>query len=369
MTGVITFGAGPSDTITLLGGGSQAVPVGRQTANPIIVRALAPDGITPVAGASIFFTSVPPAALAVCGGASSCTVLTNQSGLASSYATVLSPTVTTINVQLAPASYNPPQQVQATVFGTSSALDIGLVPQAVWIAQGASLSVPLMARVLSNGSPLTGPTVDFHVLKGSGLLSAVSAAANASGYAATILQVSAIAGDVQVSACVKNQPVDSPCLSFYATAVPNSALQLQPVAGNPQIVPAGQSFAPVVFQVTDSTGIDPVFGASVSFQSVVGRLPANLPAIWMGDTSITGNPMPVILASSQVSVQSDVSGMVSFQPSVMGVQGPVVVLGSASAGISSLPFTLESVSAASGSAPQVVRGPARSNLRRGPGAH
>ena len=365
MLGVITFGAGPNDTIQLVGGASQAAPVGRQTASPVVVRALAPDGTTPVAGASIFFASAPAAALAVCGGTSSCTVLTNESGLVSTFVTVLAPTVSTITAELAPASYNPPQEVQAIVFGTSSALDISLVPQTLWIARGASLTLPLMARVLSNGSPLAGPMVDFQVLKGSALLSTASVAANANGYAATTLQVSAIAGDVQVSACVQNQPVDSPCLSFYATAVPTSALQLRPVSGSPQIVPTGQSFAPVVFQVTDSTGIDPVLGVSVAFQSVVARLPANLPAVWIGDTSITGNPMPVILSASQVTAQSDVGGLVTFQPSVNGVQGPVVILGSASAGTSSLPFTLESVPAPSGSAAQAVRSPVRSNLRRG----
>jgi hypothetical protein len=182
------------------------------------------------------------------------------------------------------------------------------------------------------------------------------------------LQVSAITGDVQVSACVRNQPVDSPCVSLYATAVPASALQLQPVSGNPQVVAAGQSFAPVVFQVTDFTGIDPVLGASIAFQSVVARLPPNSPAVWIGDTSITGNPMPVILSSPQISVQSDVNGLAAFLPSPNGIQGPVVVLGSVSAGTSSLPFTLESVTASSASAPQAAPGPARSSLRRGPEA-
>lgn len=373
MTGVLTFGAGPNDAIALVGGASQAAPVGGQAASPVVVQVLAPDGVTPVAGASVFFTSAPTAALAACGGASSCTVFSNQSGLASTYATVLSPTVSTITVELAPASYTPPQEVQATLFGTSSALDIALVPQAAWIAQGATLSLPLTARVLSNGNPLAG-AVDFQVLKGSALLSSVSIAANANGYAASTLQVSAVAGDVQVSACVKNQPVDSPCLSFYATTVPLSALRLQPVSGNPQIVPAGQSFAPVAVQVTDSSGVHPVLGASVSFQSVVARLPATMPAVWIGDTAITSDPMPVILSSSQASVQSDMNGLAVFQPSTCGVQGAVVVLGNASilgsaaAGTGSLPFTLQSVPVLSAPASQATANPARSDLRRDPGA-
>ncbi len=130
MTSAITIGAGPGDTILLVSGASQAAPVGRQTAGPVVVRAVAADGTTPVNGASVFFTSAPAAALAACGGASSCTLLTNQSGLVSTFVTILTPGVNTITAQLAPASYNPPQQVQATVYGNSAALEIDFVPQA-----------------------------------------------------------------------------------------------------------------------------------------------------------------------------------------------------------------------------------------------
>jgi hypothetical protein len=179
--------------------------------------------------------------------------------------TVLAPVVSTVTVQLAPASYSPPRQVQATVFGTSSALDIALIPQTVWIAQGATLSVPLTARVLSSGAGLAGRNVDFQVLKGSALLASASVASNASGYATDTLEISAAAGDVQVSVCVQNQPTDSPCLSFRATAVPLSGLMLQPVSGNPQLASGGQSFAPVVVRVTDPTGVHAVIGATVIF--------------------------------------------------------------------------------------------------------
>jgi IPT/TIG domain len=370
MTAVLTFGAGPTDIIKLVAGASQAVPVGGQAASPIIVQALAPDGMTPVAGASVFFTAAPAAALSACGGTSSCTVLTNQSGFASTYATVLTASVSTITAELAPASYNPPQEAQATLFGTSTALDIALTPQTVWLAQNATLSLPLTARVLSNGSPMPGRLVDFLVLKGSALLNASSltaaVTADANGIASSTLQISAAAGDVLVSACVKNQPVDSPCLSFRATMVPTIALQLQPVSGNPQLVPATQAFAPVAVEVTDSTGVHPVLGASVTFQSVVARLPANLPAVWIGDTGISGNPMPVILSSSQISVLSDGNGLAAFQPTAGGVGGAVAILGSSSAGASSLPFTLQSIATSQGpiSQPNVI--PVGTDLRPGP---
>jgi hypothetical protein len=80
MTNVLTYGAGPSDTIKLIQGSNPATPVGGQAPNPIRVQVLAPDETTPVAGASVFFISTPASSLSACGGAGSCTLLTDDSG-------------------------------------------------------------------------------------------------------------------------------------------------------------------------------------------------------------------------------------------------------------------------------------------------
>lgn len=342
MTQALTFGAGPDDTIKLVAGASQAAPVGGQAPLPITVEVVAADGITPVAGASVVFTSSPPVALSACGGASSCTVFSNESGMAASFATVLTPTVSTITALLAPASYNPPQQVAGVVVGMSSSLDIALSPQAAWIAQNATVRIPLKARVLSAGSPVVGRTVDFQILKGAGLLSSSSASSDGNGFATSTLQLSSLAGDILVSACVQNQPVDNPCLSFAGTAVPAAKLQLHPVAGSLQIALVGQAFLPVTVQVTDSAASPhPVLGAGVVFESMVARAPLNQPIVWTGDTGITGNPMPVILSSSQSTLTSDLNGMATLSPSTGGALEPVLVLGTAAAGSETLSFELQ----------------------------
>jgi IPT/TIG domain len=365
MTEALTYGAGPNDSIELVAGANQKAPVGGQAPSPVVVQVLAPDGVTPVAGASVFFTSTPAASLAACGGASSCTLLSNQNGVASSYVAVLTPAVITITVQLAPASYNPPQQVQAVVIGTSSALDIALAPQSAWIAQGATVAIPLTARVLSSGVPLIGHTVDFQVLKGSGLLSASSVASDTNGYATSTLQLSSLGGDISVSACVQNPPFDNPCLTFSGTAVPASSFSLLPVAGILQATPLGQSFHPVTVQVTDSaTPPHPVLGANVAFESILALTPQNQPIVWIGDTGITGNPMPVILSSSQTTVSSDANGQATLQPSTAGAQGPVVLLGTAAAGSSSLQFELQLLSPVRGSATNAATPKPVSNLRK-----
>jgi hypothetical protein len=110
MTGVLTFGAGPTDTIVLLPGPNPAIPVGGQITNPIRVQVLASDGKTPVPGASVFFTSAPAVAFSACGGGASCTVLTDQSGEATTGLTVLTSGGITITAKLAPASYTNPSR-------------------------------------------------------------------------------------------------------------------------------------------------------------------------------------------------------------------------------------------------------------------
>jgi hypothetical protein len=340
MTGAVTYGAGPDDNLVLIPAPNPGTPVGGQAPNPIGMQVFAPDGVTPVPGASVFFTSTPAVSFSACSGASSCTVLSDQGGRASTFVTVLTAGAITITAQLAPASYPAPKQAQTTLVGTSSSLDISLAPQAAHIIQGGTTSVPLTARVLSNGVPLSGSKVDFAVMKGSGTLSSSTVTTNSNGYASTNLQLSALAGDVQVSACVA--PGDSPCQTFYGTAVPASGLQLQPVAGTSQLALAGQSFQAVTVRAMDfSTPPNPVLGASVSFQYVVGKIPAGSTVLSGGDTTITGDPLPVILESGQSTVVSDANGLASFQPSSGGFTGTLEVLGSATAGQSTVPFALQ----------------------------
>ena len=89
LSGVVTFGAGPNDILRLIAGSNPPTPVGGQAANPIRVQVLASDGITPVAGASVFFTASPAVGFSACSGSGSCTVLTDQSGQASSFVSVI----------------------------------------------------------------------------------------------------------------------------------------------------------------------------------------------------------------------------------------------------------------------------------------
>ena len=340
MSGVLTYGAGPNDKIILIEGGNPATPVGGQAPNPIRVQVVAQDGVTPVNGASVVFTATPAVSFSACNGAGSCTVLTDSSGSAATFVTVLTTGVMNLTAELAPASYQPPQTVQATLLGTSSASDVALVPQFAWIAQGATVTVPLTARLLSNGAPKSGSSANFKVVKGSGALSASSVATDVNGYARTSLLLTALGGDVQVSACAA--PNNQPCQIFSGTAVPASALRLQAVAGGQQAIAATQIFQPVIARVTDaSSPPNPVLGATVIFQAVVSRLAPPSAPITIGGIIVTRSPAPIIISSSQGSLISDLNGLATLQPSTGGASGAIQVQGDMAAGTNSLPFLLQ----------------------------
>jgi len=337
MSKVLTVGAGPADTIKLMSRANPSIPVGGQAPLPFAVLVAGPDGITPVAGASVQFSSSPAVGLSACSGAASCTVLTDQSGAASTYMTVLSAGVLTLTAKLAPASYSNSRQVQATLLGTSSQLDLSLMTPPVWIAQGATVALPIAARVLSNGSLVSGANVNYQITAGSGTLSAASVVTDSNGNASVSLQVNSLAASVRVSVC--GEPNNSPCQTLNATMVQISSVQLQAVSGTLQMVSPGQTFQPVAVRVIDSSNPPhPVVGGNVAFVAYIGRMPGNEPIVWAGGAGISQPSMPVILAESQATCQSDINGLAKFPLSTHGISGNVAILGSATAGGGSVEF-------------------------------
>lgn len=315
MSNVLNYGAAASDNIVLLIGLNPNTPVGTQATNPVSVRVLAADGVTPVSGATIAWSATNNVQLSVCGGKSSCSSITDQSGDAAAWLTPSTAGLSGITATLAPWVTSA-KSVTATLNATESATDIGALTPYLWISQGATINVPLTARVLSNGAPLNNSKVNFTVVHGAGTLSAASAQTSSTGYATVSLLLSQFSSLVQVSACVG--PNNAPCQTFYANPVAASQLQLQPVAGGGQIT-SGQAFQPVAVRVTDSSSPpNTVLAAPVLFQTTVLRPLATPPA--------GGNPVtPIILSVSQSTVVSDINGLASLIPSSGGFSAPLEV--------------------------------------------
>ncbi len=334
MTGALTYGAAASDTIVLLGKGlNPSTPVGTQAAYPVSVRVLAADGITPVNGATVAWSSTNGVQLSACGGASSCSVTSDLSGDAATWLTPAATGVATITATLAPGVYSSSPSVSATLNATESASDIGVTTPFLWIAQGASMSVPLTARALSNGVPQNNAKVNFTVVSGSGTLSAGSAQTNSSGYATVSLNVVQMAALVQVSACVA--PGNVPCQTIYAEPVPLASQRLRPVSGSGQ-VSAGSAFQPIIVQVTDSSvPPNPVIAAGVTLLTTWLRPDGTFPLAGSGESSPNNSSMPVILQVSLSSATTDVNGMESIVPTAAGFSAPLEVNVAITAGAAS----------------------------------
>ncbi|MGD0599025.1 MAG: Ig-like domain-containing protein, partial [Terriglobales bacterium] len=330
MIGALTYGASATDLLLLLQGAEPATPVGSQAANAIRVRVVAADGVTPVSGATIAWTTTNGLQFSACSGASSCSGLSDEAGESSSWVTPTATGPSTITIALAPASYSPPQSQQATVVGTSTALDLAAVTPTRWVGQGATIAVPLTVEALNLGVPMANVTVNFAITRGTASLSAGSGTTNSAGFATITANLTNLSANVQVSACVV--PNNAPCQTFTLFAWPPSLWTLETVRGSSQVVLTGQAFQPLVMRVTDgSAAANPVMGVNVTFATALARVSPDQGGQPNGDSVVGGDGVPVLLGSSQVQVVSSQDGLASMVPSAGNV-GPCDVFITVSAG-------------------------------------
>ncbi len=342
MIGALSYGALATDRLLLLQGSETSTPVGAQAANAIRLRAVAADGVTPVSGATIAWSATNGLQLSVCNGSSSCSVLSDAAGESSSWVTPTAIGTSTITIELAPAVYSPPQSQQATVVGTSSALDLVALTPTRWVGQGATIALPLAVEVLDLGVPKPNVTINFKLTNGTASLLASSAITNGAGLATITAQVTNQNSNVQVSACVS--PGNAPCQTFTLFSTSSSLWTLETVSGSSQAATAGQPFQPLVMRVTDgSQTANPVIGVTVTFATTLGRVsPGQGGGPPGGDALLQSEGDPVLLGSSQAQVVTDENGLASITPSAANV-GPCDVFIAVSAGHAMLQFQLENL--------------------------
>jgi hypothetical protein len=322
MANALTYGAAASDNITLLYSGNSQTPVGTQAAKAVTVRVVAADGAT-VPGATVGWTTTNSLQLSACGGATSCSVTTDQSGSATTWLTPAALGAATVTATLAPGVYSPAKSVTATVNAIGSSSDLAAVMPNFRISQGATITVPLTVRAVSNGAPRTGLQINYAVMTGSGTLGTASAATNSSGYASVNLTLDQIAAETKVSACVA--PNNAPCAIFYADPVPLSQQRLQPVSGAGQ-VSTGQAFQPIIVRVTDSaTQANSVIAAPILFQTTVLRPGGTSPGLGGGETNPVNPSQPVILQVALNTAITDINGFANIVPSRSSFNPPLVV--------------------------------------------
>ncbi|MGA9528006.1 MAG: Ig-like domain-containing protein [Terriglobales bacterium] len=337
MIGALTYGADATDLLFLLQGSEPLTPVGAQAANLIRVRATASDGVTPVNGATIAWSSTNGVQFSACGGTTFCFVLTDAAGEASSAVIATAAGAGTITAQLAPASYSPAQTVRTALVGESTSIDLAALSPTRWIAQGATLSVPLTVEALNQGAPSANVSLQFTLTLGTASLSATTATTNGSGFAGISAQVSSLNSTVQVSACVT--PANSPCQTFTLFAVAPSSWVLEPVSGTAQVVPYGQPFLPLVMRVTDGSPQDnPVMGVNFTFVTTLERND------FVGQAVPPNDGAPIILGTSQTQGITGQDGLASVMPTV-GTLGPCDAFIAITAGMLNAQFELQNVDA------------------------
>ena len=168
----------PASSIVLVSGGGQSGPIGVALANPIVVKAVASDGI-PVAGATINFQAQGS------GSASPSSAVTNSSGVAQTTWTLGS----VVGVQgLNMGIPNSPAQLGVTATGTGTTGGTGsaqltlLSNNSVIAAHGTSNVVTVLLQ--SGGKGIQGGFVAFTPgSSGSGSVSAPTVTTDASGHA------------------------------------------------------------------------------------------------------------------------------------------------------------------------------------------
>ena len=338
----VTYGGSGAASLQLLNGSNPPVPVGATAPNPVRVRVLAADGVTPVANASVTFSAPGNSVSLLPCNTTACLVATDSSGEADIWMVVQSSGSTTITAALANG-----QTVSGTVSGVAGALMIEAAPPRIYIAAGTAASVPLLARVFGNGAALPGRVVQFQLMLGAASLTDSTVTTNSSGEARTLLGVMNLASEVRVSACVGVAPQTS-CDIFYVYPVSAAGgVQLLKTGGDNQYLPIGEVFSPVTIRVSD-TNLPPnsVSGMAVQFHMTVIRDQAASTMQQAGEVVTEHRPQPVVISTSDVTVYSDPWGLVSFIPDIAAAWGTVRVDIAASAAGQTLTFTLHTVEAA-----------------------
>jgi hypothetical protein len=276
MTGALRYQASQPQ-LTLLSMPSGAV-VARTTAPlPLVVKAIAADGTSPLANIPISFTSAGQVQFEAC-GSTSCTLSTDVSGKASTLLTPLVPGNLTLGasstIGTVATEINAIPRVQ-----TVTALN----PQ-LYLAQKAVVTWSPQVALADNAAAAVGIPVQWTPIAGPlSLHASLSLTDNRS-----IAQTTATAGPflnndnhpATATACAWN----SICNTFTVNSISDAALQLSVSSGAQQSIRAAAPFSSVVLQIADTDG-HPVSGAAVTIRQTLE--PWSMPCPSQGRCPIT----------------------------------------------------------------------------------
>ena len=299
MTQALSYAA-PVTTLSLLTAPSGTVILGQQATVPFAVQVLQGDGVTPVVGEAVTFTTTAGTVQFAACGAATCTLHTDANGIASTLVTPETSGAITL---------------QATgVDGTASRLlhcdhpDSELQPRCSRWSMSQRARPSLGRRSSTSPTILLPPQVTLSI--GGRSPAPLSASPGQSQVNTPGRRIDSCDGGCRLAhgaqALLSGCAWTSVCATFTTQGVDPAELRLVAVSGAGQIVSASGALTPVVLLVTDAAS-HPVAGAAVQIYQTVDA--------WQPPCPDRGRcPIPPVLASSQYSLISDANGLLTITP-------------------------------------------------------
>ena len=293
-------------TLALVSGPSGDQFVGMATTPSFVVKAIDVDGVSPMAGVPVVFTVSAGAVQWDACAAASCTVTTNNLGLAEIRALPLG----TGPVTLQAAALGLTQVVSFTA--QTLVRSVTMLPSTLYVAAGVPVTLTLVTSASQQGAAAALTSVTW-ASSGTGvMLLSASGMTDSHGYAVAGVTAGPLAGGAQASsvACAWT----SVCASFLAQGVDPAQFVVASLSGTGQAIAATASLPPMTFQVTDGAG-NPVAGAAVQIHQTVSQ--------WTAPCAVQGRcPVAPVYGKSDVAMTSDLNGIVVVTP--LQIAGPEI---------------------------------------------
>jgi len=324
MSGALSYQA-PQPELILISAPTGTIFAQIPAAVPFTVKALAANGISPLANTSITLSSSSGQVRFEACGATTCTLTTGPSGIATSVITPLPPGPVTLSatssIGTVTAGFTVVPRIQTITI---------LQPQ-LYLAQNSVLTWSPQASLTDNAASTNGISVRWSPLAGPLSFNPSVSSTNQQSIAQTTATAGPIGGNFQAtaSACAWT----SICSNFAVHGVSDADLQLQPQSGDQQSIDAAAAYAPVSLLVTDPAG-HPVSGAAVTIHQTLQP--------WMPPCPSQGRcPIAPVYESSSTPLISGLDGTVTFGALATSVS-PGITHAAAAAGTAAfVSFTLQ----------------------------
>lgn len=304
MQGALTYVVGTVNQIQLVSAPT-TLETGYVAPTPFAVRVFAPDGVTPLASASVTFvvtgSGAGAAVVTGCQSGPGCVVKTDGTGLAQTPVMgIAAGGVTVRGTEMSGGASVQAAMVDADPVRTAV---MGAVPQ--YLAAGASGSWSLALAATQDGAAAAGVPVAWSTTGVGFTLTPPGEMTAANGSAGVVAQVTAIAGGSAnvVTGCAWS----TVCASWTVYGVAATQWVIAVSSGGGQSVrTGGVGLVPVMMQVTDGAG-HALPGAAVTVYQTAYA--------WEGACGNAGACAAApVLATSRSSAVSDANGMVQVAP-------------------------------------------------------